>query len=169
MNLPWYVLPFLTNSLISTLNWFFLNGLAVSLTFNERIKESAPSSVHFGADTSQLTFDNAVKAILLYLGWVVVILPSARSASNHLGFASCPCLGGIDSDVKLAVVKFIIGHLFAAISECHGDWTHAKRIHLMCPYNFSFGPNEFLDVIWVGNHDVLPLVAVPQERSFDLS
>jgi hypothetical protein len=63
--------------------------------------------------------------------------------------------------MKLTVVKFIIGHLFAAIGECHGDWTHAKRIHLICPDNFSFWPNEFLNVIWVGNHDVLLLVAVP--------
>ncbi len=142
---------------------------SITFTCNERVKESASSSVHFWADTSKLPFDNAVKAILLYLGWVVVILPSARSASNHLGLASCPCLGSIDPQVKLAVVKFIIRHLFAAIGECHGDWTHTKWIHLICADNFSFGPNEFLDVIWVGNHDVLLLVAVPQKCSFNLS
>src|SRR5919106_2723004 len=79
---------------------------SVTLPCNDCIKESASSSVDFGADTSQITFDNAIEAILFYLGWIVVILPSARSASNHLSLTPCLCLCSIDPHVKLAVVKF---------------------------------------------------------------
>ena len=71
--------------------------------------------------------------------------------------------------MKVSIVKLVVRHVLAAVSEGHGDRSHAKRVHLVRPDHLSLRPDELFDVIRVGHYYFFAAVAVPQKCGLYLS
>ena len=54
------------------------------------------------------------------------------------------------------------------VREGHGDWPHAKWVHLVGTDDLSFRSYKLFNMIGVGHNDIFPAVAVPNERRLNL-